>query len=325
MVKIAGCAGHGGFGVTPGKRTPDGEYEWDFNNKAILSFEETLKQYENVEFLRTDDRTGRTDVPLATRTNTANSWGADLYVSFHENANTGKWGSWGGTETLTYGSGKSLEMGKAIHAAQLKAYGLRDRGVKNGSDLWIIRKTNMPAVLLEGAFMDSTTDITKLRDNNVLRKAGCEVAHAVAKYFGLKKKITPQPVSTNQPTVAYEAHVEGIGWQGVKRNGETAGTVGQSKRLEALSVRLENSNAQLKMEGHIQNKGWTSLRTNGEIIGTTGEGLRLEAVKLACEGFNISYRVHQQNIGWTDWKKNGEEAGTTGQALRIEAIEIKLA
>jgi N-acetylmuramoyl-L-alanine amidase len=196
MVKIAGCAGHAGFGVTPGKRTPDGEYEWDFNNKVILAFEETLYQYENVEFLRTDDRTGKTDVPLSTRTNKANSWGADFYISFHENANTGKWGNWGGTETLTYLSGKSLEIGKLIHAAQLKVYGLRDRGVKDGSDLWIIRKTNMPSALLEGAFMDSTTDIVKLRDDNVLRNVGCEVAHVVAKYYGLKKKVIAQPTLT---------------------------------------------------------------------------------------------------------------------------------
>lgn len=31
---VAIDAGHGGFGVTPGKRTPDGEYEWNFNNKV---------------------------------------------------------------------------------------------------------------------------------------------------------------------------------------------------------------------------------------------------------------------------------------------------
>jgi N-acetylmuramoyl-L-alanine amidase len=201
VLKIAGCAGHGGYKSlnpkvysTSGKRTPDGEPEWDFNNKVILAFEETLKQYENVEFLRTDDRTGRTDVPLKTRTNKANAWGADAYFSFHENGNTGKWGNWGGTETFCYGSGESLELAKVIHDAQLKAYGLRDRGVKVGKDLHIIRETNMPAVLLEGAFMDSTTDIVKLRDDNVLRNVGCEVAHAVAKYYGLKKKVVDQPM-----------------------------------------------------------------------------------------------------------------------------------
>jgi N-acetylmuramoyl-L-alanine amidase len=208
MVKIAGCAGHGGFKSlnpkvysTSGKRTPDGEPEWEFNNKVILAFEETLKQYENVEFLRTDDRTGRTDVPLTTRTNKANAWRADLYISFHQNANSGNWGSWGGTETFSYGSGKSLEIARAIHAAQLSAYGLRDRGLKDGKHLHIIKVTNMPAVLCEGLFMDSTTDIGKLRNNQVLYNAGANTAHAVAKYYGLKKKVVntptqPKPVPT---------------------------------------------------------------------------------------------------------------------------------
>jgi hypothetical protein len=208
MVKFAGCAGHGGYKslnpkvyATSGKRTPDGEPEWEFNNKVILAFEETLKQYENVEFLRTDDRTGRTDVPLKTRTDKANTWGADVYFSFHKNGNTGQWGSWGGTETFCYGSGKSLELAKVIHTAQLKIYGLRDRGIKDGKHLHIIKKTNMPSVLLEGAFMDSTTDIVKLRDDNVLRNVGCEVAHAVAKYYGLKKKEIPVELKVEEAKV----------------------------------------------------------------------------------------------------------------------------
>jgi N-acetylmuramoyl-L-alanine amidase len=222
MVKFAGCAGHAGFGVTAGKRTPDGEYEWDFNNKVILAFEETLKQYENAEFLRTDDRTGRTDVPLKTRTDKANAWGADFYISFHKNGNTGKWGNWGGTETFCYPSGKSLELAKLVHAAQMKVYGLRDRGVKDGSDLWIIRKTNMPSVLLEGAFMDSTTDIVKLRDDKVLHMVGCEVAHAVAEYYGLKKKVVaevvvqPAPVETPDSQIPFKVIVPNTAyWQTV--------------------------------------------------------------------------------------------------------------
>jgi hypothetical protein len=129
---------------------------------------------------------------------------------------------------------------------------------------------------------------------------------------------------TPQPSIVYEAHVQEIGWQGKKRNGETAGTTGQSRRLEALTVKLEDSQARLEMEGHIEGLGWTSVRTNGEVLGTIGEGLRLEAIKIKANGLNIMYRVHVENIGWTDWNKNGEVAGTTGQAKRIEAIEIKL-
>lgn len=209
--KIAVCAGHGMN--TPGKRTPDGEREWYFNDKLVRAFTKEMDQYENVEVRRFDDPTGKTDVPLETRTNRANDWGADIYISFHHNANTGKWGNWTGVETFHWGSGKSLELAKYIHPHILKAYGLRDRGLKNGSHLWIIKATKMPAVLLEGGFMDSTIDIKKLRDDSVLASSGVGVAQGVVEYAKLKKKnitIQPKPSPTPQPAPIPKPKVESV-------------------------------------------------------------------------------------------------------------------
>lgn len=196
--KVAFDAGHGGNNSTPGKRTPNNEYEWNFNNKVALAFEEELKKYENVELLRTDDRTGKTDIPLKVRTDEANKWGADIYISFHENALAGKWGSHTGTETFySKGSIEGKKLAKLVHDASLKAYGLRDRGLKT-NNLHITRETKMPAVLIEGSFMDSNTDIKKLRDDNVLRNAGGYVAQAVAEYGKLKKKKVEEKPITNE-------------------------------------------------------------------------------------------------------------------------------
>ncbi|GKU82943.1 M15 family metallopeptidase [Niallia sp. NCCP-28] len=136
--------------------------------------------------------------------------------------------------------------------------------------------------------------------------------------------VTTVPEKSTNPSVVYEAHVQGIGWQGKKRNGETAGTTGKSLRVEAVTVKLENTNAELEMQGHVQGIGWTTVRTNGEVVGTIGAKLRLEAIKLKASGLNIQYRVHVEKDGWTAWKKNGEVAGTIGQKKRIEAIQIKL-
>jgi GH25 family lysozyme M1 (1,4-beta-N-acetylmuramidase) len=135
-----------------------------------------------------------------------------------------------------------------------------------------------------------------------------------------------KPVVVVAPiSIYYQAHIQEIGWQGWKRDGETAGTTGQAKRMEALTIHLANSDAVLTIEGHVQNYGWTAPRTNGEVVGTVGSELRLEAVKISCDKLNILYRGHVQEIGWQDWVKNGEVAGTTGKELRLEAIEIKLA
>ncbi len=189
MIKVGLDAGHGGFGVTPGKRTPDGEYEWDFNNKVAKAFASELALYQGVISKRFDDPSGKRDVPLKERTDGANSWGADYYISFHHNANTAEWGNWTGVETFVYIGNKSTESGKlaqAIHPAVVKAYGLRDRGIKE-ANLHIVREFNGPAILIEGGFMDSTIDIKKLRDDLVLTNAGKMIAQAFAEYVGLKR------------------------------------------------------------------------------------------------------------------------------------------
>lgn len=188
MIKIAYCAGHGYN--TPGKRTPDGVREWSFNNKVAKAFANELALYDGVVTKRFDDPTGQSDVPLAERTNGANNWGAHYYISFHHNANTSKWGDWTGVETFVYIGNKNTKSGKlaqAIHPAVVKAYGLKDRGIKE-ANYHILRETKMPAILIEGGFMDSVIDIKKLRDDKVLEKAGREIARALAKFLGLKKR-----------------------------------------------------------------------------------------------------------------------------------------
>lgn len=194
--KVGLDAGHSFY--TKGKRTPNDEREWTFNNKVLLACQSRLNQYRDVEILRLDDPTGKTDIPLTTRTNKANAWKADILVSIHHNANTGKWGSWGGTETFTSGSVASRKLANCVHPRIVKAMGLRDRGVKV-MNLHMLRESIMPSVLTEGAFMDSTTDITTLRDDSKLREQGEAIADGIASYFGLTLKNPQQVASAHKP------------------------------------------------------------------------------------------------------------------------------
>lgn len=187
MVKIAIDAGHG-FN-TPGKRSPIGEREWTFNDKVARAAINELNKYKGVQILRLDDPSGKTDVPLITRTNKANKFGADILVSIHHNANTSKWGSWGGVETFVQekiGGPKSNKLAKLVHSRIVKAMGLRDRGVKT-NNLHMTRESYMPAILTEGGFMDSTTDIGALRDDSKLKAQGVAIANGIVEYFGLTK------------------------------------------------------------------------------------------------------------------------------------------
>ena len=187
MVKIAIDAGHGLN--TAGKRTPDGEREWTFNNKVALAAIAELKKYKNVQILRLDDPTGKTDVPLKTRTDRANNWNADVLVSIHHNASKGYWGSWGGVETYTQpGSSKaSKDIAAHVHPRIVEAMGLRNRGLKT-SNLHMTRDSKMPAILTEGGFMDSTTDIRIMRNDAKLREQGIAIADGLATYYKLKEE-----------------------------------------------------------------------------------------------------------------------------------------
>src|SRR5690625_2636073 len=188
MTKIIALdAGHGMN--TPGKRTPADEREWSFNTQVVEAATKYLQEYENVKVIRLDDPTGKRDVPLKERTDKANRENADVLISVHHNANTGRWGTWTGTETYTYiGSWPQTErLAKIVHDKVVKAYDLRDRGLKK-ANFHMLRESRMDAILIEGGFMDSTIDIQKLRNKQVLDKAGKAIAEGVAEFLKLKKR-----------------------------------------------------------------------------------------------------------------------------------------
>ncbi len=133
------------------------------------------------------------------------------------------------------------------------------------------------------------------------------------------------------PWIGYNTHVQTFGWQGYKFDGETAGTSGLAKRLEAIQLKLidQTYEGSLQYRTHVQTYGWQEWTADDSISGTTGEAKRLEAIQIQLTGemaehFDVYYRVHSQTYGWLGWAKNGESAGTEGCAKRLEAIEVLL-
>lgn len=132
--------------------------------------------------------------------------------------------------------------------------------------------------------------------------------------------------------VSYTTHIQTYGWQEKQTNGFTAGTIGQSKRMESIQINLMNCPYQgnVEYQSHVQTYGWeTEWKSNGQTSGTSGQSKRLEAIRIRLTGelaqkCDIYYRVHCQHFGWLGWVKNGEEAGTSGFSYRMEAIQILL-
>ena len=131
--------------------------------------------------------------------------------------------------------------------------------------------------------------------------------------------------------VGYSTHIQNYGWQTEKYNGETSGTIGESKRLEALKIALyqKEVSGNIEYNTHVQDYGWLNWAKNGEKAGSEGKSKRLEAIQVRLTGdmqkqYDVYYRVHVQDYGWLNWAKKGEKAGSEGKSKRLESLEIRL-
>lgn len=135
---------------------------------------------------------------LSTIAADANAWGADLFVSVHFNAGGGD-----GFEALVYsqervGLGQIFAKYIAEAGQNLRPYGAAP-GVKIRNNLYVLKNTNMPAVLNEGAFVDNLKDIQDWNEDAELKKMGEAYAKAAAEYLNLPRKVVTKPESVVIP------------------------------------------------------------------------------------------------------------------------------
>lgn len=148
---------------------------------------------------------------------------------------------------------------------------------------------------------------------------------------------TPKPQQEagrpiNDFGLSYQAHVQDVGWLPEVRDGQTAGTIGYSKRLEALRFTAIPAGWSISAKAHVQNVGWVDYGTvtPDTIIGSVGKSQAIEMLILDAKGpandmHHLFYRVHQQNVGWKSVTPQGYASGTDGMSLRLEAVRVWLA
>jgi N-acetylmuramoyl-L-alanine amidase len=119
-------------------------------------------------------------VSLDDRIDFANTRQADLFISIHCNAmpvhNTVN-----GTETY-YDTPQSLALARAIHPQVVGAVGERDGGVRRRG-FAVIRRTTMPSVLVEVAYIDHLGDEAKLVQPEFRARVGDAIRDGVVRYF----------------------------------------------------------------------------------------------------------------------------------------------
>ena len=90
----------------------------------------------------TNDYAPSTSSNLSQIVGLANKQPLDLFISIHFNAGGGQ-----GTEVFTYGGEKHAEAVRVCNA--LNKFGFVNRGIKDGSNLYVVRRSDAKAILIE--------------------------------------------------------------------------------------------------------------------------------------------------------------------------------
>lgn len=99
---------------------------------------------------------------LRQRVEMANFWKADYFLSIHSNSNENT--AINGTEAYVYRrSSQAWYLAEDIVAGIVENAGTRDNQVRLNPSLYVLRETNMPAVLIELAYLTNPNDAEKLR------------------------------------------------------------------------------------------------------------------------------------------------------------------
>jgi N-acetylmuramoyl-L-alanine amidase len=167
-------AGHGGG--DSGAISPSGTLEKDINLDVILRADKLLRAAgAQVLMSRSDD----TFIPLDNRPALANGRHADLFVSVHCNS-TPVPNSCSGTQTY-YRTPQSAQFAGVIHAEMVRVLKLPNGGVRTANFL-VIRKSLMPAVLIELGFINHSRDENLLTNPDFRQRCAEGIVSGIRRY-----------------------------------------------------------------------------------------------------------------------------------------------
>lgn len=184
-------AGHGP--ETAGKRSPDGTLrEYQFNRAVADELQRLLGGYKCISF-RTDEESS--DVPLKSRSAEANSKKATFFISIHANAAGHGWSTASGIETLIRDEGTesdrykaSFSLAAAVQRRLIEGTKLRDRGIKQRTDLHILNAVKAPTILVEAGFMTNRIEVQLLRQDAYRKLVADCILKGINDVYKLAKK-----------------------------------------------------------------------------------------------------------------------------------------
>ena len=164
----------------------NGYYEQDITYEVGRLTAELLEADPNFDVLlsrKTPDEILGTGIAssLAARTNEANAWGANFFISLHTNASTISSAS--GSEAYAYSrQSPGWAMGDNILFWLNRSTGLTNRGVFIRPSLWVLRRSAMPAVLIELGFITNKEDADLMATQPGLFATG--IYNGIQQFYG---------------------------------------------------------------------------------------------------------------------------------------------
>ena len=185
-IKIFIDQGHNPTGLHNAGAVGNGLYEGDINYQAGIylanllandyRFEVRLSRPTPTTVLGTN-----TSTSLAERVRMANQWPANYFISLHCNANVNP--NVNGSEIYIYQfNTQSNWLAQHIMNGIVRNTRLRDNGIRQNQSLYVLRNTQMPAVLVEMGYLTNFNDSVILRDN--LWNVAYGIYLGILSYFG---------------------------------------------------------------------------------------------------------------------------------------------
>src|SRR5690606_12948898 len=150
-----------------------------------LKIKDMLRSYPNAKVKLSRDRDEKKS--LIARTNEANDWGADIFLSLHCNAFNGKAR---GYEDFIYNNLPANAAARnhqaVLHQKVSSAIDLPDRGQKQ-ANFHVLRESNMPAILTENGFIDHPEDAKLMKQESWREKVAAAHVEGLVEIFKLTK------------------------------------------------------------------------------------------------------------------------------------------
>lgn len=204
-------------------------------------------------------RTGDIDQSVVQKAAFANDADADLFVSIHRNMGTYP-GQYHGVQTLVYDrSGIKVPMAENINR-NLEGLGFRNINVDVRPDLAVLRRTRMPALLVEAGFLDSQED--NQRFDARFQEIAQAIADGIMDTLNTAEAEHVQPVSyasiQQQPFPPYQPLSPDTGWSAFQTT-PAAPETGERRPLYRVQVgAFHNLQGAVEMEQELKRLGYNT-------------------------------------------------------------------